>query len=190
MVGNDIIDLKLAAQESNWERPRFLNKLFTKNEQQFIRSSSNPFETLWLLWSMKESAYKIYMQQGGSRIFAPLKFECVVNDFIQGFVTFRTSVYKTKSAINSNFIHTVASSKKNDSTIHIYHLKDISANAQSIEIYRLLISSIAKQRNLNFEYLEIKKTVAGIPQLYSKDSLLDIFISLSHHGRYGAVVFL
>ena len=33
MVGNDIVDLAEAKKASNWQRPRFLEKLFTPNEQ-------------------------------------------------------------------------------------------------------------------------------------------------------------
>ena len=33
MIGNDIVDLKQAAKDSNWQRPRFLDKVFTKHEQ-------------------------------------------------------------------------------------------------------------------------------------------------------------
>ena len=190
MVGNDVVDLKLAAQESNWERPRFLNKLFTITEQKLIQEASNPFETVWLLWSMKESAYKIYMQQGASRIYAPLKFECRLINDTDGSVTFSTNIYKTTSVISTDYIHTISFSEQMDVTIHVFPLKDSSAKAQRYETYRLLKCSIAKQRNIDFENLEIIKTAEGIPQLYSKDSLLDIFISLSHHGRYGAVVFL
>ena len=190
MVGNDIIDLKLAAQQSNWERPRFLNKLFTQSEQQFILNSSNPFETVWLLWSMKESAYKIYMQQGGSRMYAPLKFECTIIDSAQGFVTFESSVFKTNSTINVNFIHTIGAFKKNHAIIHIKPLEDSSGKNQRIETYRLLKSSIAKQRNLDFEYLELKKTIMGVPKLYFRSAPVEVSFSLSYHGGYVAVVFL
>ena len=59
MVGNDIVDLKHAALESNWQRKGFLNKVFTSSEKQYIQDAENPFQMVWLIWSMKESAYKI-----------------------------------------------------------------------------------------------------------------------------------
>ena len=63
MIGNDIVDLKLASIQSNWQRKGFLNKVFTKKEQTLILNASNSFEMVWLLWSIKESAYKVYIQQ-------------------------------------------------------------------------------------------------------------------------------
>ena len=41
MIGNDLVDLKVASVESNWKRPRFLDKVFTIEEQQLIMNSKN-----------------------------------------------------------------------------------------------------------------------------------------------------
>ena len=76
MIGNDLVDLKLANIQSNWQRKGFLDKLFTPKEQEYILNADNPFETVWLLWSMKESAYKAYLQIYGCRFFAPKKLAC------------------------------------------------------------------------------------------------------------------
>ena len=190
MIGNDIIDLKLTAKQSNWKRPRFLNKLFTEKEQHYIRESSNPFETVWLFWSMKESAYKIYMQHGGIRTFAPLKFESTIESSTKGFVSFDTFICKTCSTINSNFIHTVATFEKDSADIHIYPFENFPVKAQRNEIYRLLKINIAQKKDLDFKYLEIRKTTAGVPKIYFKSLPLDVSFSLSYHGGYGAVVVL
>ncbi|MEM9680031.1 MAG: 4'-phosphopantetheinyl transferase superfamily protein, partial [Bacteroidota bacterium] len=76
MVGNDIIDVSLAMKASHWRRDRFLEKLFTPKEQSYIFQSEHQEAMLWQLWSMKESAYKLYMQKGGSRFYNPKRIEC------------------------------------------------------------------------------------------------------------------
>jgi len=76
MIGNDIVDIAEARQRSNWQRPRFLDKLFTLQEQQLIQNSDNSFLMVWRLWSMKESAYKLYTQLHPSRFYNPKQFEC------------------------------------------------------------------------------------------------------------------
>ena len=43
MIGNDIVDITEAKQKSNWQRPRFLDKLFTVQEQQLIQNAHDPF---------------------------------------------------------------------------------------------------------------------------------------------------
>ena len=41
---------------------RYLDKLFTKEEQEYIITATNPSIMVWALWSMKEAAYKLYTQ--------------------------------------------------------------------------------------------------------------------------------
>ena len=76
MIGNDVVDLNLAKTESNWQRKGFLEKQFTEFEINEILSSANPFLKVWLFWSMKEAAYKCYVQEHQKRFFAPKKFSC------------------------------------------------------------------------------------------------------------------
>ena len=43
MIGNDIVDIAEAKKDSNWQRSRFLDKLFTSKEQQLVHQSKNSF---------------------------------------------------------------------------------------------------------------------------------------------------
>jgi phosphopantetheinyl transferase (holo-ACP synthase) len=76
MIGNDIIDLDLAKQESNWQRKGYLNKIMTSSEQALIYNSADPNVMVWFLWSLKEAAYKIYNRQTQIRGYIPLRLEC------------------------------------------------------------------------------------------------------------------
>ena len=109
MIGNDLVDLKVASVESNWKRPRFLDKVFTIEEQQLIMNSKNQHQTVWLLWSMKEAAYKINVQQFGKRFYNPKKLVCHLSSSTIGYVTIENRTYYTRSAISKNYIYTVAS---------------------------------------------------------------------------------
>ena len=75
-IGNDIVDLELAKAQNNWKRKGFLEKLFTKKEQEKIINSNNPFLTIWLFWSMKEAAYKCYVQEFKIQILKYPSFYC------------------------------------------------------------------------------------------------------------------
>ena len=70
MIGNDIIDLKLAKKKAIIGG-QVLDKQFSSSEQALIQSTSNTFHLIWRLWSMKEAAYKVYTQQNENRFFAP-----------------------------------------------------------------------------------------------------------------------
>ncbi len=108
MLGNDIVDLNLAKIQSNWRRKNYLDKIFTVKEQLLITSANNPDEMVWLLWSMKESAYKIYNRKTGIRNFAPKSLSCTVYTDSYGEVNINNYIYFTKSNIETAFIHTIA----------------------------------------------------------------------------------
>ena len=111
MIGNDIVDLNLAKTQSNWQRKGFLEKQYTAKEQEEILSAKNPFFKVWLFWSMKEAAYKIYVQQFGIRFFNPLKLVCSLDSKSDGFVTIGNTTFFTKSVISEEYIYTIAVSK-------------------------------------------------------------------------------
>ena len=113
MIGNDLVDLQQAATDSNWMRKGFLHKLFNAQEQQYIMLASRPREMVWLLWSMKEAAYKIDNKRSGIREFAPIKLACklvtIANSHTEGQVNMDDRMYFTRSTIlAADHIHTIA----------------------------------------------------------------------------------
>jgi len=106
VIGNDIVDLKLANTEINWRRNGFLNKIFTQQEQNQILTSKIPDLTVWSFWSRKEAAYKIYNRQSGIRKFNPIQYECF--DLELERVVFEDSEFYTRTQINSEFVYTEA----------------------------------------------------------------------------------
>ena len=79
MLGNDIVDLQLAAKQGNWRRKGYLQKIFTSQEQDLISNATDQNQIVWLLWSMKEAAYKIVTIEIGERFYSPRSFECFVD---------------------------------------------------------------------------------------------------------------
>jgi phosphopantetheinyl transferase (holo-ACP synthase) len=108
MIGNDIVDLKLAAKESNWRRKGYLDKIFSKREQVIILSSENPEVMVWNLWSRKEAAYKIYNRLTGIRKLNPIDFECFEMELLIGKVICVDVIFYTKTKITKQFVSTVS----------------------------------------------------------------------------------
>jgi len=112
MIGNDVVDIAASRIESNWKRKGFLEKIFTSEEQEFIKLSPDPETYLWILWSMKEAAYKVYNRETGIRAFMPHELAC--NIYVisareySGVVTCRGGIYQTTTTIANGIIHTVA----------------------------------------------------------------------------------
>lgn len=112
MIGNDIVDLRQAMLESNWRRKGYLNKLFSAKEQNWILEAADQTQMVWLLWSMKESAYKIHSRRRNWRAFAPLKLICedvvIKGELVSGSVICENLRFFTQSILSQHFIHTVA----------------------------------------------------------------------------------
>lgn len=111
MIGNDLVDLRQAKKDSNWQRDGYLNKIFSATEQQLIIDANDRNELVWIFWSMKEAAYKIHNSKTGIRTFAPTKLVCSLLSTAKdvfGTVLIDNVIYHTKTQVNGEYIHTIS----------------------------------------------------------------------------------
>jgi len=189
VIGNDIVDLSLSYKSRRTLSDRFLNKLFTKAEQELIRNSSIPEDTLWLLWSMKESAYKVYVQQGNQPSFAPTKFRGTISGNDQSYVTADQSVYYTSTTITGNYVHSIAGLEpKTSYSVEFLKLTKSNYQEQHQACLNKLKAIYAGYTEIPTEQMVVRKNTFGVPQLYINNLKADFSFSISHHGRYAAVV--
>lgn len=163
MIGNDVIDLLQSRKESNWQRRGFIDKLFTIDEKLLISNVADQEIMVWMLWSMKEAAYKVYNRQTKIREFSPKKLICSIlseNNTTTGYVRCSQNTYYTQTIITPENIHTIA----------VLHFDDLD---KVIEIEN---KAIAKDEN-------------GIPFLTELSHTVQD-VSISHHGRFEKVVTL
>jgi len=190
VVGNDIIDLKQAKIDSNWKRNGYLNKVFSKKEQTYILSSDNKTQAVWLLWSMKEAAYKIHIQLTGKAFFNPKKISCNLISLTEGLVTINKFTFKTKTVYNVNYIYTTATST-NFKAIksNCFRIEKTNYLFQSASVKNKLLSSFSNAKNIPLKDLKIIKIKSGIPKLFLNSTELKCSISLTHHGNYCGYTF-
>lgn len=188
MIGNDIVDLAEAQLKSNWQRPRFLDKLFTLKEQDTIQSSENTFVMVWRLWSMKEAAYKLFTQLHPSRFYSPKQFECEIQDS-KGKVNYKTFECFTTTEITKKYILSEARLSKAEIASEAQEIKTNSPKTQSDAVKALLLSAISKKFNLITEDLNIVKSEFGMPSVYHLSKKLNLGVSISHHGCYAAYAY-
>lgn len=187
MIGNDIVDLIQAAQDSNWKRPRFLDKVFTVEEQQLIGNAKNQHQLVWLLWSMKEAAYKVHVQQFGKRFFNPKRLVCELASETSGIVKIDEEIYFTTSTITNDYIYTVATleaskvfkSKCFEVENSNYHFESKGLKMKFLEI-------VSKLKKTSIEELQIRKNAVGVPRLFQNNLAIDNGFSFTHHGRFSA----
>jgi phosphopantetheine--protein transferase-like protein len=187
MVGNDIVDLTEANLKSNWQRPRFLEKLFSSHEQHLIQNTDDSFLMVWRLWSMKEAAYKLFTQLHPSRFYNPKQFECEIND-LKGNVKYKVFECYVDTRITSQFILSEArlSLKHMDSAC--LYIASRSSKIQSDILKEAILSKVSERFNIIKQDLKLIKSEFGIPYVHQNSKKSNISISISHHGNYGAFV--
>ncbi|MBK8608747.1 MAG: 4-phosphopantetheinyl transferase family protein [Chitinophagaceae bacterium] len=189
MTGNDIVDLASAASESHWKRKGFLEKLFTAEEQRYIRSAASPELIVWRMWTMKESAYKIYTQQHGGRFFAPQKFNCRILSTILGEVIFREHIYQTQTQCTAEYVYSIAGVKAlglNPFLNTCFTVSGHSYPATANFVYQKIIADYARATDQKKTNYTLAKDRNYVPFLYNKADRYCIPISITHHGRYAA----
>jgi phosphopantetheinyl transferase (holo-ACP synthase) len=191
MSGNDIVDMASAAAESNWKRKGFLEKVFTAQEQQYIREAASPDEMVWKLWSMKESAYKVYTRQYGGRFFAPKKFNSTLLNASAGMVEISDVTYHTVTFSCKKYIYSIArpAGPGNDHfTGCFFRAPRLDHRSQQQFIYEKMVSHYATITGKQIKKIAVIKDRNGIPYLHCSGEKPDIPVSITHHGRFAAYI--
>ncbi|MGC1632566.1 MAG: 4'-phosphopantetheinyl transferase superfamily protein [Gelidibacter sp.] len=185
MIGNDIVDLEFAKCNSRWKEHRFLDKLFSKEEQDFILSDENRFQNIWRLWSMKESAYKIISRAGGIVRFNPKDFCCFTTNPTKGYVVFENKSIPTVTQTTPKFIQTTACLEPSYIS-EVFQFLHKDSKLQHKQSYEQAIKAYAQWKKQSQETVEIIKNEIGVPQFCINGRLLETRLSLTHHGHFGA----
>ncbi|MFO7720781.1 MAG: 4'-phosphopantetheinyl transferase superfamily protein [Gillisia sp.] len=186
MIGNDIIDLKLSLGKNNWKRKGFLNKLFSEEEQDLIFKSKNPELTIWLLWAMKESAYKAHQRRFElPRSFNPKAFRCEITEDSIATVTGKVRIdggsYITQASVSPEYIYCFATLQNFTNFIQKIYFKPTDLKLE-------LINTVSKEQKLPKENFFIRKSSQFIPYLHFQNQKLFCNFSLTHHGNFSAFI--
>ena len=184
MIGNDVVDLALAAKESNWRRKGFLQKIFTESEQELIFSSENPDMMVWRLWTMKEAAYKAHQRRFSlAPKFNPRGYNCQILSSEEGEVRVASFKYLLSSEVSVDHIHSEAISENYLFT----RISGFRCRVSSEALKEEALRKFQKIKDLpSGENLEIQKCQNGIPHLSSEKGRLENPVSFAHHGRFSA----
>ncbi|MCC8425885.1 4'-phosphopantetheinyl transferase superfamily protein [Mucilaginibacter sp. UR6-11] len=202
-AGNDIVALKAIDKERTC-LPAFYSKFIIPAELLLHNPDQISFENfVWLLWSVKESAYK-YLKRGDSDlVFAPHKLSITeirvpddlettelntdqsVGLFYAGTVSFKGAEHHFQSVLNDDFVGSIIKGRHSCWGIRRINATDYSSQSAAV---RLFVLDKLKE-SLTLDSLEIKKHAAGYPVLYNGNEPIDIPISFSHHDRYIAYSF-
>ena len=208
-AGNDVVDLnKINKERTN--QLNFYSKILSKPEQSLFYNQNTglPFENyVWLLWSVKESAYKFLKRLQPDLVFSPTKiivekvepsaihpatvFKKVINEITdgpleyEGVVTCGQYYFHFRSKINDDMITSVVDDEESFENVWwgTGFTENTSYNYQSQAAKKFLLS---KLNNLLSGDLHIEKGPFGYPLIMRNNGSVNIPVSLAHDGHFVA----
>ena len=183
MIGNDLIYLPGWSKPDPERQRRFRNKLFTESEQLLLNSLPEYGEAL--LWSMKESAYKLVFRSNPSPRFAPKSLVAHIESLgvgqISGVVSFESSGFNTLSHISNDFLHTIAVPSGYEHCLEKVgkHFSDRQRNQSD---YRF--------EDPDGNEMIITKDEFGIPRFDNEPAIEDSYVSISHDASRIAIAWV
>ena len=210
-AGNDIVSLN-AIDIARTNEYRFYSKILSPTEKAIYNRamfSTIPFEKfVWLLWSIKESAYKFLKRNNEELAFIPLKFVVThllvpsgytLTNFegiqiegagfgnmpaLKGVVSFGSATLYSASLMYWELIGSTVNGDENFENT-FWGVKLIGENDrsyQSMEVRKFLMERL--QCILHVDGLAMGKTPGGIPIVLNDSEELSVAVSLSHHERF------
>lgn len=188
MIGNDIIDLACTKGTTDWTRHGYLQKVYSEEERAHIASSEDPFLLVWRFWSMKESAYKAHVRLTRDVGYYPSRLLCCIRDSTNGTVTIDGLCYDVESETDKQYLYSQVVSDSQRTKTDIFVLPWPNLQHDSLICKLALLRLVAGHTGLPLADLEMRKDEWQIPQIWVRGALTGLGVSISHHGRYGAVV--
>jgi phosphopantetheinyl transferase (holo-ACP synthase) len=201
-TGNDIVALASVNQERTLQT-RFYSQILSVSEQAQYQQSEIlkiPFWIyVWLLWSVKESAYKYLKRHQPELEFAPTK--TIVSDIgaytpgaenwegiddyesYQGRVSYQSETLYFRSKISADWIVTVVNDTDNFDNIY-WGVKEIANSDNASRSSEVRVFLLRKLQTFYPGQLQISKSGIGYPVVLHDGEELPVPVSLAHDGGF------
>jgi phosphopantetheinyl transferase (holo-ACP synthase) len=206
-AGNDIVSLT-DIDIDRTIKPAFYSKILTATEYTLYADVSDQITLanfVWLLWSVKEAAYKYLHRLQPNLVFSPVKFRVSTlsppvgtsgievsrpiemlgfagNGYWQSALFYDLTELSAFSIVSPQLIHSVAGDKGSLSQVRwgIKQIETSDPKMQSAEVRTFLMSRL---QSLFPGDTSIQKNSSCVPVAHIGSGAI-IPVSLSHHGRF------
>lgn len=201
-VGNDVVDLTEQANAGKSRDSRFLKKILTDAEIEFVKNAENPDEALWSFWACKETAYKVKKKSCPGTAFIPRRWQVVFSKdpstYWGGEVVIpETSAVFIRLFSDPRYVHCIGADGLAALDKSIWNIESVPEEESlnpSLYLRRCLEQNLAQYLSQDFRRIRIKRVRENgellPPRVYVDGKKTDVDISLSHDGRFVAYVFL
>lgn len=175
MLGNDVVDLKLAKHQIRWNTKAFQQKILHPIEIEKHKNTPLNFIDFWKIWTLKESAYKAHQRKYNlSPKINPFHFIVEFLSANRSKVIFEEDKYEMITHIDKNLIYSYSK----------------GSNFHSVQNFNIEAKNSRFQKHLKRSQLDLKirKNENEIPFMVSDNKSKPI--SITHHGKYFAYLYV
>jgi phosphopantetheinyl transferase (holo-ACP synthase) len=186
MLGNDIVDLTDPEAASGAQHPRFDQRVFANRELASLAASPEPTRVRWMLWAVKESAFKGLRASRPETVLSPVQFVVDLGSRLQGTVSYRGEQYCATVEMNRDCVHAIVSDDltRPGTLWGSRRVEDCNvAETASQQARSLALERISARLGIDSSELGIER-VGRVPHLVYRDARTLATLSLSHHGSY------
>jgi 4'-phosphopantetheinyl transferase superfamily len=184
---------------------RFLKKILTVAEIDFVQNAENPDKALWSLWACKETAYKIIKKSRVQARFLPRQWTVIFSNLKSTYAEGEITIPSTPKLYfqlfsHAGYVHSIGADCKGALEKIIHSVVALPRQNKMVKPDASLFSREYLRRNLahhfhltltDIEINRVKKSgEIQPPCLFVNGKKSDIDISLSHDGRFVAYAFL
>ena len=147
---------------------------------------------IWLLWSIKESVYKIISRKERRISFAPKSIECILvsikkKETYKSVIEYKGTYFNAQSEVRSGYIHTIAVELGKDNSSFVTEVINIPKDVNESDFMNSeIVSALEKVLGIS-KNMFIYKGENREPYLLGGNKEIGC-LSTSHHGRFGAFV--
>jgi phosphopantetheinyl transferase (holo-ACP synthase) len=187
MIGNDVVDLADPDADPGRLHPRFDGRVFHPSERALIAASAQPGRTRWILWALKESAYKAARKQEPTTVFSPLRFVVSLRDAASAIVCVGGRRFRASISSRPGYVHAVAWQDGDPPAVTRIAVARLAAREVSprTAVRWLVLEQLASALGVAPDALAIHRE-ARIPAVWVHGRRSGADLSLSHHGRFVA----
>ena len=208
-IGNDIVDLQTINIERT-KQAQFYNKILHQSEiALYNKVAMLPFECfVWLMWSIKEAAYKFFQRNNPALVFSPKKITAgalhlpanfrlqplahqvtesgigIISQAIKSVTSFNGTEVLGTSLVYNQLVHSIVYTSEKS---NVYHgIKQTKANEEGQQSVLVRQFAVKKAQDLlHIPGLKVINNPTGCPALVTdKNEAVNALVSLSHHGGY------
>jgi len=210
-IGNDIVDLQTINIERT-KQAQFYNKILHQSEiTLYNKVAILPFECfVWLMWSIKEAAFKFFQRNNPALVFSPKKIVAraihlpasfrlqplaspvtesgigMLSQSIKSVIAYNDTEILGTSLVYNQLVHSVVYTSEKSNVYHgIKQIKASEEGQQSALVRRFAVKKA--EDLLHISNLKIVNAPAACPLLQNdKNEAVNALVSLSHHGSFVA----